>query len=425
MPEFDRPRIVDPESNPVSIHYPTPNVFEGNRSLIVDEPETKGKLAKAYEWTYGVVAVGLIGGALAFEQSPTNEKWRIQKGLETLVETGSPEAVERTVRLVTLPIEVIPAFLIGLAVHSNNPVIQGARNAFQNWQEGGEKRIEYRGHIKGEQRAIQDNWKRLVEEEKLSIKEKEQEPKDYWENLVIQDKEQRQQEKNAERVAKGKRSKMTSLEKKEAKLQKKRTESYWKELVKQDRLDRRETKLEFKAGEQQEKNNKRVAEGKKPKAYNNESLLRRSVDVAKNELTDAFLALGLGAGIVIFKEAISNKDVSIKRTILTGAKATLIISYVSGKIGYFIAAGTQAAQWEIPGTDHVVHYEKQAQWLVDYGTDTKALMAILLAAYTPGVIKKLYHRMPKRELKFQKWLNNKQLVKPTCEPESLDLQTQP
>jgi hypothetical protein len=347
-----------------------PVVAELGGAALGTEPAGEASITLPHK-VYGYV-ISILGAlAIIGEQSPLNEKFRIEKGLETLVRTGDPEAVERTVNIVTLPIEVVPAAIVIAAVHSNNPIIGKARNKLGDWQDMGEKRADFRKEIKVENKETKRalvNEKRIAQGKKPKLSKQEK----------VENKETKRALVNEKRIAQGKKPK----------------------LSKQEKVENKETKRAL-------VNEKRIAQGKKP---------RSKIDWAgnpvvkflKKELTDLGLALGLGAGIVVFKDALIDRERKLHQSVISAAKAVVEISLVSGRIGYYIAAGTKSAKWDMPLVDYTLHYEQQAQWLIDYGTDTKALMTILLTAYAPGTIYKIWHRLGKREAAFQDWISKQE-----------------
>ncbi len=133
----------------------------------------------------------------------------------------------------------------------------------------------------------------------------------------------------------------------------------------------------------------------------------------KNFLGDLSVSLGLGAGFTVLKNS-SREGMTLKKHLLVGAQAIVAIGTVSSAIAYLVSGGVQNAKLNIPLTDYTLHFEKQAKWLIDYGTDTKALMAFFLALQMRGLIKGSYRRFwPGKEAEFQAWLQDNERVSQT------------
>lgn len=89
--------------------------------------------------------------------------------------------------------------------------------------------------------------------------------------------------------------------------------------------------------------------------------------------TDTGIALGLGAGLVTVRHHVSDPEPTIKKDILTSAKATMLVSSVSGGIGYLAGGGIANAE--------KLGLETPAQYIIDYGTDTRFWMGMLAVGY--------------------------------------------
>ncbi len=109
-------------------------------------------------------SIALSGAtAVALEQLPVNENWRVKEAFNTLKDTGSPWAVTERVFTITNEIEVAASVVVALAVFSNNTVVQAPKEALYRWSEKGEKREEFRAELK-------DNEKQLKLREKNELR---------------------------------------------------------------------------------------------------------------------------------------------------------------------------------------------------------------------------------------------------------------
>lgn len=89
--------------------------------------------------------------------------------------------------------------------------------------------------------------------------------------------------------------------------------------------------------------------------------------------SDVAVSLGLGAGIVTAKRHIASQNPTLKEDIKNSAKATTYVSTVSGGIGYLASGGIANAA--------KIGMETPAQYIIDYGTDTKFWMGVLVVGY--------------------------------------------
>ncbi len=107
-----------------------------------------------------------------------------------------------------------------------------------------------------------------------------------------------------------------------------------------------------------------------------------------NAGADVGIALGLGAGLVTVKRHVSDPEPTLKKDVVNSAKATAIVSGVSGTIGYLAGGGIANAE--------KLGLETPAQYVIDYGTDTKFWMSALAVGYgayfTQKGVKKLFGR---------------------------------
>jgi hypothetical protein len=89
--------------------------------------------------------------------------------------------------------------------------------------------------------------------------------------------------------------------------------------------------------------------------------------------TDVAVALGLGAGLVTMRRHVADPDPSIQKDLTTTVWATGVIAFVSGLIGYLAGGGLANAA--------KVGLERPARWIIDYGTDTRFWVGLLVVGY--------------------------------------------
>jgi hypothetical protein len=89
--------------------------------------------------------------------------------------------------------------------------------------------------------------------------------------------------------------------------------------------------------------------------------------------TDVAIALGLGAGLVTVRHHVLDPEPSMRRDLVVSVRATAIVAVVSGLIGYLAAGGITNAEKVGLGTP--------AQWVIDYGTDTRFWVSVLVVGY--------------------------------------------
>jgi hypothetical protein len=112
--------------------------------------------------------------------------------------------------------------------------------------------------------------------------------------------------------------------------------------------------------------------------------VRRAVGLG----TDVAVALGLGAGLVTMRHHVADPDPSIQKDLTTTVWATAVIAFVSGLIGYLAGGGlTNAAK---------VGLERPAQWIIDYGTDTRFWVGLLVVGYGSVFAYRLTRRVLRR-----------------------------
>lgn len=107
----------------------------------------------------------------------------------------------------------------------------------------------------------------------------------------------------------------------------------------------------------------------------------------KNELvekvTDAGVALGIGAAIVIARKRVVDPKRTLKQDLVTGLKASSVIAGVSGIIGWLAAGGIRHAA--------SVGMEKPAQYFVDYATDWKFWGVVIAAVYGTSYLRNKFN----------------------------------
>jgi hypothetical protein len=89
--------------------------------------------------------------------------------------------------------------------------------------------------------------------------------------------------------------------------------------------------------------------------------------------TDVAIALGLGAGLVTIRHHVLDARPTLRRDLAVSVRATAIVAVVSGLIGYLAAGGIANAEKVGLGTP--------AQWVIDYGTDTRFWVSVLVVGY--------------------------------------------
>lgn len=107
-----------------------------------------------------------------------------------------------------------------------------------------------------------------------------------------------------------------------------------------------------------------------------------------NTGADVGIALGLGAGLVTVKRHVADPNPTLSKDLKNSAKATGIVSTVSGTIGYLAGGGIANAE--------KVGLETPAQYVIDYGTDTRFWMGALAIGYGGYFAKKGIDKFKKR-----------------------------
>jgi hypothetical protein len=106
---------------------------------------------------------------------------------------------------------------------------------------------------------------------------------------------------------------------------------------------------------------------------------RRSVGAV---LTDAGIALGIGAGLVIVRRRFRSPLRSLAEDLRTGAWACVLVAVVSGIIGFLLAGGISYAA--------DVGLERPAELIVDYAADWRFwLVVVVVIQVGPWLVRRL------------------------------------
>lgn len=89
----------------------------------------------------------------------------------------------------------------------------------------------------------------------------------------------------------------------------------------------------------------------------------------RSTITDAGIALGVGAGLVVVRRRLQVGRRSLGADLVTAAKATLVVAVVSGFIGVLASGGVEHAA--------AVGLETPARWFVDFATDWRFWFVLL------------------------------------------------
>lgn len=111
------------------------------------------------------------------------------------------------------------------------------------------------------------------------------------------------------------------------------------------------------------------AEREKPAEEEKASALGKIASIG----ADAGLALGIGAGLVTVKHHIADAEPTLRKDLVTSAKATGVVAGVSGTIGWLVGGG-------INYTNDTI-LEVPAEYFVDYATDTRFWVGVLGIGY--------------------------------------------
>lgn len=97
-------------------------------------------------------------------------------------------------------------------------------------------------------------------------------------------------------------------------------------------------------------------------------------------VTDFAVAMGIGAGAVVGKQHLKDKDPSFKKDMKTSVRASTYVALGSGAIGFVIGGGNELAK----------HFgaEDQAQWVVDHGAEWQTWAVVFGAIQAGGLVKR-------------------------------------
>ena len=104
--------------------------------------------------------------------------------------------------------------------------------------------------------------------------------------------------------------------------------------------------------------------------------------------TDVAVALGLGAGLVTMRRHVADPAPTLRKDLKNTAVATAVVAGVSGLIGYLAGGGLANADRVGLGTP--------ARYVVDYGTDTRFWVTLLVVGYGAVGIRALLRRRRER-----------------------------
>lgn len=138
-----------------------------------------------------------------------------------------------------------------------------------------------------------------------------------------------------------------------------------------EKLSKKEAKLE--------------SESQDVQVINDKSHLQKIADTGAN----VGIALGLGAGLVTVKKHIQDPEPTLAKDMRNSVNATGIVAGVSGTIGYLVGGGIQNAE--------KIGLETPAEYVVDYGTDTRFWMGALAVGYGAYFAKKGIARLFNRK----------------------------
>lgn len=92
-------------------------------------------------------------------------------------------------------------------------------------------------------------------------------------------------------------------------------------------------------------------------------------------LSDTGVSLGMGAGVLVLTRHISDDERTLKKDMLTATMSSILISGVSGSVGYLAAGGAQHAEGTV--------FEPVVDTVIDYAQDFKT-WALVLGVYYAG-----------------------------------------
>lgn len=101
-------------------------------------------------------------------------------------------------------------------------------------------------------------------------------------------------------------------------------------------------------------------------------------------LTDASLALGVGAGLVVMRRHLRMAQPKVGTDARVGVNASLVVAVVSGAIGVLAAGGIRHADKIGLGTP--------ARWFVDYATDWRFWLVVFFVVQLVGIVKRIVRK---------------------------------
>jgi hypothetical protein len=104
----------------------------------------------------------------------------------------------------------------------------------------------------------------------------------------------------------------------------------------------------------------------------------------RRSVRDIAVALGLGAGLVTLRRHLGSARPSLRADLVNACEATAVVAGVSGLIGYLASGGIENAA--------KLGLETPARWVIDYGTDTRFWLAVLVAIYATSFVSRLVKR---------------------------------
>lgn len=101
-------------------------------------------------------------------------------------------------------------------------------------------------------------------------------------------------------------------------------------------------------------------------------------------VTDAGLALAVGAGIVVMRHHLLDRDRPVRDDLRVALTATTVVATVSGAIGVLAAGGIRHAG--------KVGLETPARWFVDYATDWRFWLVVFVIIQVLSQVRRLLAR---------------------------------
>lgn len=124
------------------------------------------------------------------------------------------------------------------------------------------------------------------------------------------------------------------------------------------------------------------------KRFKNNSKTTKSI--ASDKITDMGIALGIGAGLVTAKHHFQDTEPTLRKDLITGAKASTLVAGYSGGVAVLMAGGISKAKNIGLGTP--------AEYFVKYGSDWKYCFGVVgIVMGGVWVKNKIMHRGPQEE----------------------------